>query len=116
MKYLALLFVIGSSTLISGEADAGKIDNAYVTSVYCGYYNGANMCSIYFDRPVVGLASCASTQHGSRMQIRTDDDTGKAILSVALLAYEMQKPVDVRGKNTCTIWTETEDMEMLRLK
>jgi len=96
-------------------AGAGAVSSTKVTQIYCGYYNGANMCSIYFDKSITNPPSC-HTNNRKRMQIKTDDDTGKAILSLAMMAYISEKVVSINGKGTCNIWGDTEDMNVIFIK
>lgn len=73
------------------------------------------MCSIYFDKSIVGAPACHAANR-KRMQIRADDDTGKAILSLALSAHATQKSVDIGGQGTCNVHYDTEDMNVLHMK
>ena len=112
IKQRALQSFLLSTFLLSANIyAAGAVNGAKITKMYCGYYSGANMCSIYFDKAITNPPSC----HGAsqRMQIKTDNDTGKAILSLALTAFSTQKTVDIGGKGTCDIWSETEDMNVI---
>ncbi len=109
-KFLTIAFLL----VFSGVSFAGSVADAKITQIYCGYFSGANMCSIYFDKASTAAPSCDAGLN--RMQIKTDDDTGKALLSLALTAYSAQKTVSASGKDTCTIWSDTEDMNMLFIK
>lgn len=99
--------------LLSSNAFAvGVVSDTKITKLYCGFYNGANMCSIYLDRLIVNTPTC-HTLSSSRFQIPTDTDTGKAILSLALTAFNTQKLVDAHGKGISSVWSDTEDMNVL---
>jgi hypothetical protein len=116
MKTLLLnTFLFINIAVVSSTTLAGSVSNAKITQIYCGYYDGANMCSIYFDKALSDSPTC-HTKSRKRMQIKTDDDTGKAILSLALTAYSTQNIVDAGGKNTCTVWPDTEDMNVITIK
>ena len=116
MKSILLkAFFIINIAVMSSATLAGSVSSAKITQIYCGYYDGANMCSIYFDKAPTSSPSC-HTKSRKRMQIRTDDDTGKAILSLALTAYSTQNTVYAGGKNTCAIWSDTEDMNVITIK
>lgn len=116
MKKLINISVLFMAALISANSWAvGLVQNTKITQIYCGYFNDSNMCSIYFDKEIDDSPFCHKANR-QRMQIKTDDETGKAILSLALTAYAMQKPVDIRGKGKCLVWHDTEDMNMLHMK
>jgi len=110
-KVLALI-TLG---LFSVNGWCGNVTASKITEIYCGYYSGKNMCSIYFDKEIDGAPTC-HVNNRKRMQIKTDDDTGKAILSLALTAHATQKPVDIGGKGTCDVHSDTEDMNVFHMK
>lgn len=100
--------------LLAVSSMAGSI-RGKVTGVYCGYYSGANMCSIYFDKDIAGLPTCVSGvgEVRRRFQIRMDNEVAKAVLSIALTAYSTKATVEASGKGVCDIWGDTESLNVL---
>jgi hypothetical protein len=95
-------------------AGGGKsIRDARITGVYCGIFNGANMCSIYFDKKSSSSPGCASEVQKMRMQLKVDTDIGRAMLSIALTAYAQGKIVWAIGTDTCTISWDTENLNQI---
>jgi hypothetical protein len=116
MKVFKKMFITISIGLVSLPVfSAGQVTSAKVPKIYCGYYNGANMCSIYFDKDITNQPAC-HTNNRKRMQIKADDDTGKAILSLAMMAYATQKSVTASGKGNCNVWSDTEDLNVLTIE
>lgn len=105
-----LISLFASNALAGGTASSTKI-----SQIYCGYYGGANMCSIYFGAAISNAPNC-HTIGRNRMQVSTEDDTGKALLSLALVAYTSEKIVDIGGKGDCTVWADTEDLNHITIK
>lgn len=98
---------------LSSAAFSGSITNTTVKGIYCGYYNGANMCSIYFNGSTSGGPGCATQT--TRMQIQPTDAVGRSILALAMHAHALGKRVNASGKGTCNVWKDTEDMNVLHI-
>lgn len=99
--------------ILAGASIASSV-RGKVTGIYCGYYSGTNMCSIYFDKDISGLPACVSGsgEMKKRFQIRMDNEVAKAVLSLALTAYTTKAVVDANGKGVCDIWGDTESLEV----
>ena len=94
---------------------SGVIMHAKVSGVYCGIYNGADMCSIYFNKESVSAPSCVSSSYKLRMQLSTKTETGRSMLSLAMTANATGKTVIALGTGTCSIWSDTEDLNSIFL-
>ncbi len=101
------------AVLAANQSLGGEIRDARVTGVYCGIYNGANMCSVYFDKKSNASNSCISEVQKMRMQLKVDTEIGRAMLAVALAANAQGKIVYANGTETCNIWTQTEDLNVI---
>jgi hypothetical protein len=115
---------LAAVALAAGAAGAaGGIPSGHVTGVYCGYYSGANMCSVYFDKKISNPPASGSetgcnsnvsvgAEQTHRFQFRLDD-VGKGILSIALSAQATGAEVQADGTGACSIWGDTETLNML---
>jgi hypothetical protein len=91
----------------------GKISNTKVTGIYCGIFDGENMCSVYFKDNATGSPSCVGASYKLRMQLNAETDIGKSMLSLALIANTANKSVYVSGTGACSIWPDTEDLNSI---
>ncbi len=107
------VFLVVSFLIASLQSHAGEVSAAKVAGVYCGIYGGANMCSIYFNKTISDSPTCVQQSTNIRMQISTDTDVGKAMLSLALSANATGKLVKASGTGTCTVWPDTEDLNVI---
>ena len=113
---IKLLLSLSLLLLGSIASHAGGVTKAKVTGVYCGYYNGTNMCSVYFDKIIVGSPSCATSSGGTEQKYRFQfrlDEVGKGILAIALSAQTQGAFVEATGINSCSIWGDTESLNVL---
>lgn len=104
------MFCLLIPSLVSAK---GLIMETKVTGIYCGIYNGANMCSLYFDKESTTSPSCVGSKYKLRMQLNTTTEIGRAMLSLALTANASNKIVVVQGTGTCSIWPDTEDLNSI---
>jgi len=112
MKKITMLIFGVLTTLIVIDAHAETlIMDTKVTGVMCGIFGGANMCQIYFDKQ--SNSTCAGPTFKHRMTLDTGTSIGKSLLSVALMANASGKIVVVKGTGTCSIWPDTEDLDVL---
>jgi hypothetical protein len=116
--HISHLKFLGFALLAASASHAGSVNGAHVTGAYCGYYSGANMCSVYFDQKIAGSPGCVPTSTASeqphRFQFRLDD-LGKGILAIALSAQATGALVQADGTNACSIWGDTETLNTLFL-
>ena len=107
-KYFLILLLIS----VSISANAGvEIMDTKVTGVMCGIFGGANMCQIYFNKQ--SNSTCAKSIFSHRMSLDTSTAIGRTMLSVALTANAANKVVVAKGRGTCSIWPDTEDLDVL---
>ncbi len=104
------LFCLLTPSLVNAK---GLIMETKVTGIYCGIYNGANMCSVYFDKESTTSPSCVASPYKFRMQLSTTTEIGRAMLSLALTANASNKTVVVQGTGACSIWPDTEDLNSI---
>ncbi len=108
-KYLGLLFL-----LLTFPAHSAQVLDAKITSIYCGYPESYQMCSVAFDKAIEQRDSC-NTITANRMQFSINSDTGKSLLSLGLTAYTTQKSVNVYSTGACTVYQGLSDIQYIEL-
>ncbi|MGS2717220.1 hypothetical protein ACVBE9_03535 [Eionea flava] len=107
--------VLVSLFLFSLQANAvGHVRDATISSVYCGYQDVHNMCSITFDKAIVDKDAC-HTINVDRMQFRGDGSMGGALLSIALAAQATQQKVHIYSTGKCTIYNGLADINFITI-
>ncbi|QPB85625.1 hypothetical protein CWC22_021690 [Pseudoalteromonas rubra] len=94
------------------------VKDAVIESVYCGYVDTYDMCSVLFTSDTVmhGLEGSCHTLPAKRMQFKGDTPMGKTLLSLALTAYTTKVKVDVYAREKCTIYPGLSDVNFITLK
>ena len=113
IRFCRVLILLGALFASGLSVAAGVIKDAKIEGIYCGIFNGANMCSIYFDKSAVSSPSCAVSHLKLRMQISTETNIGRSMLSLALTAHSTGKTVFASGTGTCSVWSDTEDLNSI---
>lgn len=93
---------------------AGHVIDAKITSLYCGYVEVHQMCSITFNKPIQNKDACHTGSE--RMQLKPDTEIGKAMLSIALAAQVAQKNVNVYSTGKCTIFNGFADVNWVTIR
>ena len=94
----------------------GHVNDATITGLYCGYDGSFNMCSVLFNKTIVGAdPDGCNTITANRMQFKGDTDMGKAILAVALTAYTTQKLVTIHSTGLCDVYPGLLDIRYIEL-
>lgn len=113
-KYIINVMFLSALMVFTTQVVAkGSISKTKVTGIYCGIYDGANMCSVYFSDNANNSPSCVGSKYKLRMQLNPATDIGKAMLSLALTANTANKTVTVGGTGACSIWSDTEDLNTI---
>ncbi|TMP24660.1 hypothetical protein CWB99_21875 [Pseudoalteromonas rubra] len=115
MKYI----IFALTLVVSGTANAAvHVRDALIESVYCGYVDTYDMCSILFTSDTVlheKEGSC-HTLPAKRMQFKVDTPIGQSLLSLALTAYSTKARVEVYARDKCTIYPGLSDVNFITIK
>lgn len=115
MKKIMFLLVL----IASGAANAVvHVKDAVIESVYCGYVDTYDMCSVLFTSDTVmhGQEGSCHTLAAKRMQFKGDTPMGQALLSLALTAHATKAKVDVYARENCTIYPGLSDVNFITIK
>lgn len=112
-KVLLLILSLGMSPV---AFCVGHVNDVKITSVYCGYPDTYNMCSVEFDTEILERDTCHTMINAKRMQFKADTEIGKALLSIALTAHASQKNVDIYSTGKCTIYSGLSDINFIKIK
>lgn len=93
----------------------GHVKDAVIISIYCGYENVYDMCSISFDKPIVDKDLC-HTNNSSRMQFKGNGTMGNSLLSMALTAHSTGKRVHVYSTGACTVYNGLADVQYIEIR
>lgn len=99
---------------LSAYSETGNVQGAKITSVYCGYFDERNMCSMEFDKAIDDRDEC-NTIIANRMQFKVDTEIGKSILSIALVAHSTQKSVKVYSTGLCDVYGGLSDVNYIEI-
>ncbi|KZN58366.1 hypothetical protein JL49_20380 [Pseudoalteromonas luteoviolacea] len=105
--------------IASGAANAVvHVKDAVIESVYCGYVDTYNMCSILFtaDTTLHGQEGSCHTLPAKRMQFKGDTPMGSSLLSLALTAHTTKARVDVYARSNCSIYPGLSDVDFITIK
>ncbi|WP_155734482.1 hypothetical protein [Pseudoalteromonas luteoviolacea] len=115
MKYMLMTLAL----IASGYANAAvHVKDAQIESIYCGYVDTYDMCSILFTSDTVlheQEGSC-HTLPSKRMQFKGDTAMGKSLLSLALAAHTTKARVDVYATGKCSIYPGLSDVNYITVK
>ncbi|MBQ4811518.1 hypothetical protein J8M20_09220 [Pseudoalteromonas luteoviolacea] len=115
MKYM----LVTAALIASGYANAVvHVKDAQIESVYCGYVDTYDMCSILFTADTVlhGQEGSCHTLPAKRMQFKGDTAMGKSLLSLALAAHTTKARVDVYARDKCSIYPGLSDVNFITIK
>ena len=113
-----ILLMISLLAFSSLSFAVSHVSNAKIKSAYCGYEGTFDMCSIEFEDDVVIKTpdNCYTIPNANRMQFKSNTETGKAILSIALSALAADKNVDVYGTGKCEIYPGLSDINYIIIR
>jgi hypothetical protein len=118
-RVIAALFL----TLACSTASAGSTSGP-ITLFFTFEYPNTPPLLFFFIGIGPGPASCGPTTSGqNRWVIRTDTPTGKAHMTMLLMAKQLGRPVTIIGKgdtngawpNACDLWGDTESVHAVFL-
>ena len=112
MKNISLALLLVTS-LLSGQASAGNIQDARVTWIRV---DSSGIGMVFFDKTIASSPTCINaTAYKNALAFDSNTSGGKSILSSSIAAKAMGAVVVAYGKNTCAIFNgaHVEDMDYM---
>lgn len=102
LSCIARAFAAVSLSVATSAFAFGALTIAHVTQVRVDA-NGTGI--IFFDQPLVGVATCANAYYNNALAYNAT--TGKGALALALSAKATGSPIEVYGTGSCGVYPNT---------
>ncbi|MEA1676141.1 hypothetical protein [Nitrospirillum sp. BR 11163] len=104
------------ATLITCKSGmAGSANSVYVIQpqVELGQNlaGGSGIAFVYISSDTTSTPACS--RYADRLAIDPSSDVGKAMLSVVLTAYSLNKKVNIAGTGSCNLWSDSETLQWI---